>query len=197
MQNGKRLTAVEIQQEFCAAARRYAATQPNQPDSEDLLAKWEYVLRALAEDPRQLHRELDWVIKEHLLANYCAKHHCGWDDPRVAMVDLQYHDLRPEKSLYYVLERQQEVARIVSDDEIRQAVQEPPTDTRAYFRGQCLKKYPTRIFGVSWGALLFDLGAGKVKRVLMPEPLKGTQAYVQQLLEKSQTVEELLTNLLR
>ena len=197
LQNGKRLTAVEIQQEFCAAARRYAATRPNQPDSEDLLAKWEYVLRALAEDPRQLHRELDWVIKEHLLANYCAKHHCGWDDPRVAMVDLQYHDLRPEKSLYYVLERQQEVARIVSDDEIRQAVQEPPTDTRAYFRGQCLKKYPTRIFGVSWGALLFDLGAGKVKRVLMPEPLKGTQAYVQQLLEKSQTVEELLTNLLR
>ena len=196
LQDGRTYTTIEIQQQFLERARKYAATQPDDPETSDILAKWEYVLDALADNPFQLHRQLDWVIKQHLLTNYCKKHQCGWDHPRVAMVDLQYHDIRPDKSLYYVLQRQDRVDRLLSDSEIQYAIAHPPSDTRAYFRGQCLQRYRQSVFGVSWGAISFDIGNASVKRILMPEPTKGTKAYVHELLEKSQTVEELLTNIM-
>ncbi len=196
LENGKLFTAVEIQQKFLEAAKRYVAEQPPNPVHDDILEKWGYVLRALAEDPRLLKRELDWVIKLYLLNNYHQKHQCDWDDPRIAMIDLQYHDVRPDKGLYYVLQRQNRVERLSSDDEIIRAITNPPPDTRAYFRGQCLKKYRKNVFGVSWGAISFEIGDSLVKRILMPEPAKGTRQYVHELLEKSQTVEELLTNIL-
>ncbi len=196
LDNGKRCTALDIQYEYLRAAQRYVTNHPEFPLADDILAKWEDVLNRLRHDPFSLHRELDWVMKHALITQYQDKHHCGWDDPRVAMLDLQYHDLRPHKGLYYLLERQQHVERIVSDAEITAAVTQPPRDTRAYFRGQCLKKYRTKIFGVSWGAISFETGQSTVKRVLMPEPTKGTHAYVHDLLEKSETVEELLTNML-
>jgi proteasome accessory factor A len=196
MENGKEYTAVEIQQEFLEFAKRYTATQPRNPITDDILEKWEYVLKGLEQNPRQLNRELDWVMKEYLIMNYLEKHHCGWDDPRISMLDLQYHDIRPHKGLYYLLQRQNRVERLLSEHEITHAITNPPTDTRAYFRGQCLKKYRSKIFGVSWGAISFDIGESAIKRILMPEPAKGSKKYVHELLEKSETVEELLTNMI-
>jgi proteasome accessory factor PafA2 len=197
LENGKQFTAVEIQQEFLEFAKRYAATQPYDPNTQDILEKWEYVLSHLEKDPSALDRELDWVIKADLIRHYQEKHQCGWDDPRIAMLDLQYHDIRPHKGLYYLLQRQNRVARLLTDSEITQAITNPPIDTRAYFRGQCLQKYKPHIFGVSWGAISFDTGESSIKRILMPEPAKGSRKYVQELLETSETVEELLTNMLR
>jgi proteasome accessory factor PafA2 len=196
MENGKQFTAVAIQQEFLEFAKRYAATQPHNPNTDDILEKWEYILQRLEKEPKLLNRELDWVTKEYLITNYQEKHNCGWDDPRIAMLDLQYHDIRPHKSLYYLLQRQNRVERLLSDSEITVAITNPPSDTRAYFRGQCLKKYKPNIFGVSWGAISFDIGESSIKRILMPEPAKGSQKYVRELLEKSETVEELLTNMI-
>ena len=195
LKNGKTMTAVEIQQEFLAAARKSAAAQPKHALMEDLLQQWEHVLDCLRRDPSELRQQLDWVIKKYVLENYREKHRCGWDDPRLQMVDLQYHDIRPEKSLYYLLERQGSIERLVTDDEIQRAITQPPPDTRAYFRGKCLQRYRGNIYGVTWGAISFETGNGAVKRVLMPEPAKGTLRHVQELLEKSGTVEELLTNL--
>ncbi len=196
MENGKQFTAVEIQQEFLEFAKRYTATQTHDPITDDILEKWEYVLKRLEQDPKLLNRELDWVIKEYLITNYIEKHSCDWDDSRVVMLDLQYHDIRPHKGLYYLLQRQDQVERLLSDDEITYAISNPPSDTRAYFRGQCLKKYRSNVFGVSWGAISFDIDDSSIKRILMPEPAKGSQKYVQELLEKSETVEELLTNMI-
>ncbi len=196
LENGKLLTAIEIQSEFLKYAKRYTAEQPHNQIHADILEKWEYVLEILAQDPQLLNRELDWVIKSYLLTNYREKHQCDWDDPRLAMIDLQYHDIRPEKNLYYLLQRQNQVAQLISEDEIIRAITHPPLDTRAYFRGQCLKKYRSDVFGVSWGAISFDIGNASVKRILMPEPAKGTHRHVHELLEKSQTMEELLTNIM-
>jgi proteasome accessory factor A len=111
------------------------------------------------------------------------------------MLDLQYHDLRPDKGLYYVLERQGRVERIVTDDEIAAAVSEPPEDTRAYFRGQCLKRYPGEVFGVNWDSISFGIGDEPIKRVLMGEPLKGSKVHVEELLEASPTAADLVKNL--
>jgi proteasome accessory factor A len=111
------------------------------------------------------------------------------------MIDLQYHDIRPGKGLYYKLEQSDAVERIASDEEITRAVHDPPRDTRAYFRGMCLQRYPEEIVSASWDSVLFDLKDGPLKKVFMLEPLRGTEALVRRLLDQSPTARDLLRNL--
>jgi proteasome accessory factor A len=111
------------------------------------------------------------------------------------MLDLQYHDSRPDKGLYHMLERQGRVERICNDEEIAKAVYTPPENTRAYFRGECLKRYPGQVFGVNWDSISFAIGDEPIKRIMMAEPLKGTRDLVEGLLEASPTAAELVKNL--
>jgi hypothetical protein len=108
-----------------------------------------------------------------------------WESPQAQMLDLQFHDVRPEKGLAYLLERQGKLRRLVSDEEIVRAITEPPEDTRAYFRGQCLKRYGDAVFGVNWDSISFGIGDEPIKRVMMAEPLKGSKAHVQDLLDRA------------
>src|SRR5262249_32276236 len=106
LKNGKKATAIDIQRRFHAVAQRYIETHPEcHPTYPAIVAEWGTVLDRLASDPMQLYREIDWVMKLHLLTNYMERRHSGWDDPRIAMMDLQYHDVRPDKGLYHLLER--------------------------------------------------------------------------------------------
>ena len=157
--------------------------------------RWEHVLDRLAQDPMSLSRELDWVIKLDLLESYRAKHGVGWTDSRVAMIDLQYHDIRPGKGLYYRLEQSEAVERIASDEEIARAVNDQPRDTRAYFRGMCLQRYSEDIVSASWDSVLFDLKEGPLKKIFMLEPLRGTEALVRRLFDQSPTARDLLKNI--
>ncbi|MBI2563911.1 MAG: proteasome accessory factor PafA2 family protein, partial [candidate division NC10 bacterium] len=149
----------------------------------------------LSEDPMGCARELDWVIKKELIHSYMAKKGIGFDDQRISMLDLQYHDLRLDKGFYYRLERDGYVERIVTDAEIREAMTHPPTDTRAYFRGTCLKKFPDHIYGASWSSILLDTGEATVKKIPMAEPGRGTRKLVGEMLERSDSVAELLERL--
>jgi proteasome accessory factor A len=195
LDNGKKFTAIQIQKEYLELAKKYASQQEKNPITEDILTRWERVLTKLEEEPDQLNREIDWVIKKYLITNYMKSRGCNWTDSKVLMMDLQYHDIRPEKGLYYLLQKQGGVERILKDEEILEAVQNPPIDTRAYFRGSCLRKYRSEIFGVSWSALSFSVDEVSIKRVLMSEPAKGSKAHVHELLERSATAKELLKNL--
>jgi proteasome accessory factor A len=149
----------------------------------------------LEEAPLQLSRELDWVIKRELIGSYIEKKGCRWDDPRVSMMDLQYHDLRKGKGLYNTLARGGYVERIVTDAEIQKAHEIPPEDTRAYFRAMCLKKFPKEVYAASWSSVQFDVGNTTIKRIPLMEPLKGTKELISDLLEKSDTAEELIKGL--
>jgi hypothetical protein len=139
--------------------------------------------------------ELDWVAKRYLIESYMERKSCGWDDPRVRLMDLQYHDVRPEKGLYYTLERSNKIERIVLDHEISRAEFTAPVGTRAYFRGQCVKKYPNAVYGASWTSVLFDIGQNKIKRIPLMEPLRGTEALTGELLAQAETAAALLDKL--
>jgi proteasome accessory factor A len=196
MKNGTKMTAIDIQWWYHEAAQRYLAQHPDcHPTYPDVVAEWGGVLDRLGHDPMQLHREIDWVMKLHLLTNYMERRGSNWQDPRIAMMDLQYHDIRPEKGLYYVLERSGAARRMLMEDAIVQAMEDPPEDTRAYFRGQCLKKFKQQIFGVNWDSISFNLGDGPIKRIMMEEPTRGTKRHVQQLLDRSETAADLVANI--
>lgn len=196
LKNGKKMTPVDLQRCFQEAAVRYLEAYPDRhPSFPDLVSEWGSVLDRLATDPMQLHREIDWVMKLHLLTNYMDRRGSDWSDPRIALMDLQYHDIRPERGLYYLLERSGAVRRLLTDEDIMRAMDDPPEDTRAYFRGQCLKKFKHQIFGVNWDSISFNLGDGPIKRILMEEPTRGTKHHVQHLLERSETAEDLVANI--
>jgi proteasome accessory factor A len=195
LKRGKEFSAIELQREYLDLARAYYATVEQSPQVTDLLERWERVLAQLAEDPRQCARELDWVIKHELIASYMSRKKVDFDDQRISMLDLQYHDLRLDKGLYYRLEREGYVDRLLTDEEIDRATRTPPTDTRAYFRGMCLQKFPAHVYGASWTSVLLDTGDASVKRIPMSEPTRGTRKLVGEVLERSDSVAELLERL--
>ncbi len=121
-----------------------------------MLDRWEQVLNGLETDPSTLSRQVDWVAKLQLLEAYRDRHGCGWDDPRMAAVDLQYHDLRPSRSLFARLDTE----KLVDEASVAAAVVDPPRTTRAWFRGECLKRWPASVATANWDSLVFDLGIG-------------------------------------
>ncbi len=195
LDNGKRMTAVQVQQEFLEMALAYASSHPIDAVTEDVLARWQQLLERLARDPMDLSREIDWVAKKALIESFMDRKGLDWRASQVQMLDLQYHDSRPDKGLYHMLERQNKVERIVSDEEINAAIRRPPSDTRAYFRGECLRRYPREIFGVNWDSISFGFEEEPIKRVMMSEPLKGTREYVEDLLDQSDSAAALLANM--
>ncbi len=195
LKDGRALTAVELQREFLELAHRYYEKTPYEPWVPDVLHRWGHVLDRLASDPTSLDRELDWVIKRQLIENYMDKHDLRWADSRVAMIDLQYHDVRPGRGLFYKLEEADAVERLSTEDEVSKAIYDPPKDTRAYFRGMCLQKYSDEVVSASWDSVIFDLKEGPLKKIFMLEPLRGTEAHVRQLFAESPTAGVLLKNL--
>jgi proteasome accessory factor A len=135
--------------------------------------------------------QLDWVAKYRLINGYRERHDLSWDDARLAAMDLQYHDLRPSKSLFARLGME----RLTNDDEVMAARTEPPTDTRAYFRGKCLQRWADDIVAANWDSLVFDIGREPLRRVPMMEPSRGTEAHVGTLLADCTTAAELLDRL--
>jgi proteasome accessory factor A len=195
LDKGRRLTAVQIQAEFVEMAHAYASSRELSPVVKDVLEKWTHVVDCLARDPMELSTQLDWVIKKALIEGFMDRKKLDWGASPVRMLDLQYHDSRPDKGLYYLLERQGRVERIVADDEITTAIHNPPQDTRAYFRGECLRRFPDEVFGVNWDSISFGIGDQPIKRVMMVEPLKGSKSLVSELLDRSTTAAELVENL--
>jgi proteasome accessory factor A len=141
LNSGKKYSALELQKEYLDLAHRYYSTRPMSPEAADILQKWEYVLTKLEEDPMQLHHEIDWVIKLHLLQAYGERTNLSPEasGDRMLMLDLQYHDIRREKGLYFLLERKGRVVRLATDEQIEKAMVDPPQNTRAKMRGELIK----------------------------------------------------------
>jgi len=195
LSGGRPTTALAVQRAYLGAAKSYYSSHAVSPTMRDVLVRWEDVLNKLEQDPRLLVRELDWVAKRHMIESYMDRKGCGWDDPRMKLMDLQYHDVRPEKGLFYTLERSQLIQPIVTEDEIQQAELTPPTGTRAYFRGRCVSKFAKSLYGASWTSVLFEAGPTTIKKVPLMDPHRGSSLLTKELLDSVDSVDALLEKL--
>jgi len=200
MSDGARMTAVEVQWEFLRLAKKYADEMGLESCGGDevagqVLERWESVLGALESDPRTLEGQLDWVTKLGLLDAYVQRDGLSWSDPKLALLDLQYHDVRPDRSLYERLVRNGKIERLSDEPEVMAATTEPPGSTRAYFRGKCLARWPDAVVAANWDSIILDVGGDPLKRIPMMEPLKGTQAHVESLFESVDTPADLVGRL--
>ncbi len=120
----------------------------------DVLDRWEAVLTGLEADPVTVASTVDWVAKQRLVDGYAARHGIEPGAARLKAIDLQYHDLRADRCLAL----RAGLETIVGVDEVTAAMTEPPTTTRAYFRGRCLTKFPDEVVAANWDSLVFDVG---------------------------------------
>jgi len=199
LRDGRKMTAVQLQMEYLDRARKYTEDRYGADVDEmtaDVLNRWESILGRLAEDPMLTSKELDWVAKLELLEGYRTRDNLGWGHPRLQLVDLQYSDVRPERGLYNRLAARGRMVRIVSDDEVTRAMENPPDDTRAYFRGRCLQKYTDSVAAASWDSVIFDIpGHDSLQSVPTLEPLRGTKAHVGDLIDRCRTATDLVAAL--
>jgi Pup amidohydrolase len=195
LRSGRTLTAVQLQMEYLEQARKYVEDRYGDnvdAQTADVLDRWESVLTRLEQDPMLCAQELDWVAKLRLLEGYRSRDGLDWGSPRLQLVDLQYSDVRPDKGLYARLVARGAMQRLVGEDEVVAAVDAAPEDTRAYFRGECLRRYPTQVAAASWDSVIFDLGRESLVRVPTLEPLRGTRSHVGALLDRSPTADALV-----
>ena len=197
LRDGRRATALEIQWGLLERARKYEQTHGLQPVGEeigaDVLAKWERVLAGLEGNPLGVADWVDWVAKQRLVVGFADRLEFGLApaSAKLKAIDLQYHDLRRDRCLALKVG----LDTIVADDDVTAAMVEPPTTTRAYFRGRCLQKYPNEVVAANWDSLVFDVGRDPLRRVPMMEPLRGTADHVGKLIDESATASELLQRL--
>jgi Pup amidohydrolase len=192
LRDGRRLTALDLQWAFFERARAFVDRKGGDEQTEDVLDRWESILDRLGRDPMECAGELDWVAKLRLLEGYRERENLGWASSKLQLVDLQYSDVRPEKGLYHRLVARGSMQTLFGQDEVRQAMVEPPEDTRAYFRGRCLAQYASEVVAASWDSVIFDVGRESLVRVPMMEPLRGTKAHVGALFDRCPSAKDLL-----
>jgi proteasome accessory factor A len=185
LKRGKEFSAIEIQREYLDLALEYYQGQERSPQVADLLEKWQYVLDRLAEDPMSLHRELDWVIKRELINSYISRKGCSFDDQRVFMMDLQYHDIKRTRGLYYLMLRDGMIDRVITDAEIERAMTTPPQTTRAKVRSDFIKfaNEKNKSYDVGWSYL--KLNDRYQRTILCKDPFKPWDPRVDELIGSS------------
>src|SRR5436309_162204 len=180
--NGRELSAIDIQFEYLNRALRFAKRHGLPPLEQKALEMWEHVMSQLEQDPLKLTTEVDWVIKHSLIESYRTRGNLPLTHPRVSLLDLAYHDVTRSRSLYYLLERRGLVDRMVTDEEINEAVNTPPQTTRARLRGAFIRraKERKRDYTVDWVHLKLNDQAQRT--VLCKDPFKSRDERVERLI---------------
>jgi len=181
--NGRELSALDIQWEYLDRAMRFARSPGFSPQVQRAVDMWEHLLTGLEKDPMTLDREVDWVIKYKVLDRYRDQRGLSMSDPRLAMLDLSYHDVDRTRGVYNMMASKGLVDRIVTDADIANAVRTPPQTTRARLRGEFIRvaKARKRDFTVDWVHLKLNDQAQRT--VLCKDPFKSHDERVDRLIE--------------
>lgn len=180
--NGREATALEIQSEYLNRALRYAERRDFSPLEQKALDMWEHAITQIEKDPLGLDREADWVVKYKLIESYRSRHGLEMTDARVALLDLQYHDINRSRGVFYKLQDRGLVERICTDEEIDQAIDTPPQTTRARLRGEFVRraKERNRDYTVDWVHLKLNDQAQRT--VLCKDPFRSHDERVEKLI---------------
>jgi proteasome accessory factor A len=195
LRDGTATSALELQWRYLAMLETYAAEASLSPIYKQVLVEWRKLLADFERGPDAVADRLDWAAKLSVLEGYRRRDGLDWDDPKLKLADLQYHDVDPERGLYHRLVDAGRMRTLFTAREIASAVERPPETTRAWFRGESLRRYGSSVVAANWDSLVFDVGASTLMRVPMMEPSRGTRALVEDLFDTSPDAATLIANL--
>ena len=188
--DGRRLTAIDILRIY--RERAAALAELDEVDTK-VLALWGEILDDLERDPLSTADRLDWTAKWSLIRRYLDR---GVDiaDPKLKLIDIQYADIDPAKSLYHALVRKGKMRTLVDEETIKRAVTEPPTDSRAYFRGRVSEKFGEDIVASSWQSVIFSVN-NQPHRLPMDKVDGFTKEEIGELVERAEDITALMKGL--
>jgi proteasome accessory factor A len=180
--NGRDLTALEIQDDLCERAEQFLQGHPLPADQVHAVQLWREVIEQYRNDPMGLADRVDWIAKLQIIERERERSGVELSDPKIALIDLLYHDTSFERGLYYRRQARGHLRRVVTDEEIATATHTPPPTTRAHMRGTFIKaaKEWRRDYTVDWVHL--KLNDEMQRTVLLKDPFKSTDERFQKLL---------------
>jgi len=190
--DGRTITALDLQWRYLQWVEAYAESDGADAVHRHLLETWAAVLTDLERDPMSTADRLDWTAKLRILEGYRQRDGLAWHDPKLRLLDLQYHDVDPERGLYHRLVASGGMARLFTDEQVERAASEPPERTRAYFRGRCVARFPDDVVSANWDSIIFDVGGETLKRVPMMNPLRGGKDRVADIIDGSASAADLV-----
>jgi len=155
--SGETIPSVDLQRVYLEAAQRHLAGRDEQTDW--VLREWDYALSGLEVNPLLLDDRVDWVAKRKLLEMYREAEGLEWNDDMMHSLDLEYHNINPDRGLYYGLVDAGQVHRVLEDEKVETACETPPADTRAAARGQVVRSLiDTRAkrYVIDWDSIYLD-----------------------------------------
>tara|TARA_Y100000768_G_scaffold337769_1_gene280112 strand:+ start:2114 stop:3634 length:1521 start_codon:yes stop_codon:yes gene_type:complete len=195
LNDGSTITALEVQWELFNAASSYVSKGGGEftggEVAHEIISTWERVLTGLENNPESLRSEIDWIAKRLLIESFADRHDLSIFDPRVRLLALQYHDVRQGKRISEIIG----LKKLITDREVNKGIDNPPQETRAYFRGVCLQKWPESIVSANWDSLVFRLEGDYLKRIPILDPSEGSLEKVQSLIERVNSPDELITEI--
>jgi proteasome accessory factor A len=177
------MSALDIQREYLSSALRYAEERGFPEEEQRALLMWEHCVSTIENDPMKLERLVDWVTKLSLIDAYKTKNALSMNDAKLQLIDLQYHDIRRDRGLFYRLARHEQVESVVAETDILNAMSVPPQTTRARLRGAFISaaKAKKRDYTVDWVHLKLNDQAQRT--VLCKDPFKSRDERVERLIE--------------
>jgi proteasome accessory factor PafA2 len=188
LRDGRKISAVDVQRLYLAAAREHCVQDE---ETVWLLNEWEQTLDDLAIDFWRCRDRIDWVAKKFLLTTFQESEGLEWHDPWLQSIDLEYHNVSLENGLYYELVREGRMRRIVTEEEIKRAIFQPPETTRAFFRGRAVAKFNREIETIQWDEIAFASNGSRCT-VSLPNPSHDAWLdHVNEAIRDARTFDEL------
>lgn len=192
------MTALDIQEWYLEQATKYSQNCDlsllGGDVALDVLKQWELTLSALKSNPDSMNGKVDWITKKRIIDGYVARDNLQANDPKIAAIDVQYHDIRDNR-LFDKMRKRGEIHELATAAEVLAATNNPPETTRAYFRGHVLSKFADSVHSANWDSVTLDIGEAALKRIQTAEPCKGTREHVEELLASCNTPAELVAAL--
>ena len=154
--SGDSITALEIQEIYLEAIEQNFSNQNKEWNW--VIQEWEKTLNDFKHSPEKLSNRIDWAIKEKLFLEFMESENFSWDDPMLQSLDLEYHNLDPDRGLYRGLEQENHVYSLLTEEEINGAIEFPPAGTRAKIRGDAVNKESEKIKSIHWTGIEFKNG---------------------------------------
>jgi proteasome accessory factor A len=164
-------SALDIQRRYLEQTRQFLDQVGATPHQDAVWTAWHDALEGLEKDTHSLDRKIDWLIKHSFLETQRTKRDLSWDNPVIKEMDVKYHGVIPDRSIYHLLLRNDLVDRVVTDEEVKERLASPPPDTRAALRTELMSALEPMLLAVNWDCVtVFDVKNTQLVRLRLPDP---------------------------
>ena len=194
--SGKKYSAIDIQEWYLEKSKLYLSQQGFDNNSRQVIDFWEQALNGLRNNKEELASRIDWIAKLALINRYQEKDGLTLNDDVIKSIDFKYSEITSDEGIAQVLRRSNFLKTYVDSSEVNKAISEPPTDTRAWFRGQATSKFSKSVAAASWDSLIFDIDKSEpLFRISTTDPLKGTKALTGEMVIQADTALDLVNSI--